>query len=91
MIIQHSQHAKTTGYTPEGVDLLIKSKNSHPVYGKWQRNRLLEDVEVYNCDIVWSATDCYDLSNDPIPAMTFKVAVPRGLQGLVKKLQSFHA
>ena len=81
--------AKTSGYTPELVEKLLKAQKSHPVKGDWRDNRQIADLEVYVCEVVWSAT-CKDLAGDPIPPLIFKLAVPRGMQGLIKKLQSIH-
>ena len=85
-----SKCAKTTGYTPEEVQKLLKSKRAHPVKGNWQDWRELRDVECFDGEIVWTASNCCDLNDDPIPALTFKIAVPRGMRGLMDKLQSIH-
>ena len=86
-----SKCAKTSGYTPDAVAKLLKAQKSHPVKGNWMDNEVLEDVEIYTCEVVWTATKEYnDLYGDTIPAFAVKMAVPRGMQGLIKKLQSLH-
>ena len=84
--------AKTTGYTPALVASLLKSQNSHPTLGDWRRNKVLHDLEYYVAEIVWTtASNATDVAGEPIPPLTRKSAVPRGMQGLFRKLQSFNA
>ena len=83
--------AKTTGYTPDAVEKLLKYQKCHPVKGDWRDNREIIDLEVYICEVVWSANkDCLNLNNEPIPPLVFKFAVPRGMQKLFETLQSIH-
>lgn len=83
--------ANVTGYTPDVVEKLLKAQRSHPVKGNWRRDRIIEDLEFYDCNVVWRANgEANDLSGETIPDYVVKLAVPKGMQGLIEKLQSLH-
>ena len=83
--------AKTSGYTPDEIAKLLKRHASHPVKGLWRKNRVIKELEFFDCEVVWrSASEARDCNNDKIPPLTFKMAVPRGMKNIVTKLQSIH-
>ena len=83
-------HAKPSGYTPEAVAKMLKAFDSHPMKGNWRKHRKIEGLEYYQCEITWlSKSHAVDLAGDVISPLTLRSVVPRGIQGLFRKLQSF--
>ena len=84
-------HAKTSGYTLEAVAKMLKAFDSYPVKGNWRKHRKIEELEYYQCEITWlSKSHAVELAGDVISPLTFRSVVPRGMQGLFRKLQSFN-
>ena len=54
----------------------------------WRKHRKIEELEYYQCEITWlSKSHAVDLAGDVISPLTLQSVVPRGMQGLSRKLQ----
>ena len=83
-----ADHAKASGYT---VAKMLKVFDRYPVKGNWRKHRKIEELEYYQCEITWlSKGHAFDLVRDVISPLTLQSVVPRGMQGLLRKLQSFN-
>ena len=81
-------HAKISEYTPEAVVKMLKAFNGHPVKGSWRKHRKIEKLEYHQCKITWlSKSHAVELAGDVISPLTLQSVVPRGMQGLFRKLQ----
>ena len=82
-------HAKNSGYTLEVVAKMLKAFDSNPVKGNWREHRKIEELEYYKWEITWlSKSHALDLAGDVISPLTLRSVVPRGMEGLFRKLQS---
>ena len=50
-----SKAAKVVGYNDKDLANLLNSHREHPVKGEWRKNRTLDEIEVYICEVVWTA------------------------------------
>ena len=90
-MITMPDHAKTSGYTPEAVAKILKAFDSHPVKSNWRKQRKIEELEYYQCEITWLSTShVVNLAGDVISPLTLQSVVARGMQGLFRKLESFN-
>ena len=81
--------AKISGYTPEAVAKMLKAFDNHPLKTSWRKHRKIEELEYYQCEITWlSKSHAVNLAGDVISPLTLRSVVPRGMQGLFRKLQS---
>ena len=81
-------HAKISEYTPEAVAKMLKAFDGHPVKDSWRKHRKIEELEYYQCEINWlSKSHAVKLAGGVISPLTLQSVVPRGIQGLFRKLQ----
>ena len=85
------EHAKITGYTQESIHKMLCSFKCHPVKGKCRQNRVLDDLEYFEVEVSWTSISmAKDPGDDRIPPLMLRSFIPRGMQGLFERLQSFN-